>query len=84
MNKVTTVFKDAVRIAYESIGGHEAFSEWARQNPTEFYRIAARLIPTEITHSGEGVRVYVQRSEQPKVVDGTGWVEIAQIGRTLT
>jgi hypothetical protein len=47
-NRVTTAFKDAVRIVYEDIGGHAAFSSWARDNQTEFYRIASRLIPTEI------------------------------------
>jgi hypothetical protein len=47
-NKVTTAFKDAVRIVYEDIGGHAAFAAWARECPTEFYRIASRLIPTEI------------------------------------
>jgi hypothetical protein len=46
-NKVTTVFKDAVRTVYEDIGGHAAFAEWARSNPTDFYKIASRLIPTE-------------------------------------
>jgi hypothetical protein len=46
-NKITTVFKDAVRTVYEDIGGHAAFAEWAKNNPTDFYKIAARLIPTE-------------------------------------
>lgn len=45
-NKLTTAFREAVQVAYERIGGHEAFAKWAKENPTEFYRIAARLIPT--------------------------------------
>jgi hypothetical protein len=48
-NKVTTIFKDAVRTVYEDIGGHAAFANWAKEHPTDFYRIAARLIPTETT-----------------------------------
>ena len=61
-NKVTTAFKDAVRIVYEDIGGHSAFAGWARENPTEFYRIAARLIPTEIaTHGDTGITVIINR-----------------------
>jgi hypothetical protein len=52
-NKVTTAFKDAVRIVYEDIGGHKAFAEWARENPGDFYRIASRLIPTEIAPTQE-------------------------------
>ena len=46
-NKVTTAFKDAIRFVYEDIGGHAAFANWAKENPTDFYKIAARLIPTE-------------------------------------
>lgn len=46
-NKVTRQFKDAVRIVYDEIGGHEAFAEWARENRGDFYRIAAKLIPAE-------------------------------------
>lgn len=46
-NKITTAFKDAVCIVYEEIGGHAAFAEWARDNPSDFYRICSKLIPTE-------------------------------------
>lgn len=48
-NKITTAFKGAVQLTYDAIGGHAAFADWAKTNPTEFYRIAARLIPTEST-----------------------------------
>ncbi len=47
-NKFTRSFRHAVLLAFEAVGGHAAFAAWARENPTEFYRIAARLIPTEI------------------------------------
>jgi hypothetical protein len=48
-NKSTKAFKDAVLRAYEGIGGDAAFQKWAKKNPTEFYRIASRLIPNEVT-----------------------------------
>ncbi len=61
-NKITTVFKDAVRIVYDDIGGHAAFAAWARENPGEFFKIAARLIPTEITTPGDNaITVVIQR-----------------------
>ena len=48
---------------YENIGGHEAFSRWTADNPTESYRIAARLISTEIKSSdGEERTAIVNRS----------------------
>jgi len=60
-NKVTAIFKDAVRTVYENIGGHAAFATWAKENPTEFYRIAARLIPTEIASQGTKINVIINR-----------------------
>ena len=60
-NKVTAIFKDAVRIVYEDIGGNKAFAAWAKENPTEFYRIAARLIPTEIASQGTNLNVIINR-----------------------
>jgi len=47
-NKFTASFREAVLFVYHGLGGHEAFLEWARENPTEYYRIAARLIPAEM------------------------------------
>jgi hypothetical protein len=56
-------FSEAVLLAHENIGGHEAFSKWAAKIQTDFYRIAARPIPTEIKNSdGEGLTVIVNRS----------------------
>ena len=60
-NKVTAVFKDAVRTVYEDIGGHAAFAAWARKNQTEFYKIASRLIPTEMASQGTSINVIVNR-----------------------
>jgi hypothetical protein len=60
-NRVTGAFREAVLLAYENIGGHEAFSKWAADNQTEFYRIAARLIPTEIKGPSEEITVVLAR-----------------------
>lgn len=60
-NRITRAFREAVQVAYDAIGGDEAFAAWARANPTEFYRIAARLIPAEIATSGQEPLVVVLR-----------------------
>ena len=60
-NKVTAIFKDAVRTVYEDIGGNAAFATWAKENPTEFYRIASRLIPTEMVTEGTSINVIINR-----------------------
>lgn len=55
-NKITTTVKRAIEAAYEGVGGIEAFTEWARQNPGEFYKLWAKLLPVdlraEIKHAG--------------------------------
>ena len=64
-NKLTANFREAVLLAYDRIGGHATFTEWARQNPTEFFRICARLIPTELPGSEKGgVTVIIARNER--------------------
>ena len=58
-NRLTAQFREAVQHVYHDIGGHEAFSKWARETQTEIYRIAARLIPTEMREKSEDNRVMV-------------------------
>jgi hypothetical protein len=62
-NRITTAFKQAVQIVYDEIGGHAAFATWARENQTDFYRIASRLIPTEITSPDNSVTIIVNRGD---------------------
>jgi len=72
-NKVTTVFKDAVRTVYEDIGGHAAFAEWARENPGDFYRICAKLIPTEAAPQFDGdhtITINFGTVDSPYVIGG--------------
>jgi hypothetical protein len=60
-NKVTAAFKQAVLLAFndERMGGTNGLVEWGLENRTEFYKIAARLIPTEVTGSVDHAhRVY--------------------------
>lgn len=70
-NKFTGAFKEAVQIVYSRLGGHAAFLKWARDNQSEFYRIAARLIPGEAQESdgAEHVTIIVQRFMPPPVLE---------------
>lgn len=77
-NHLTTSFRDAIRLAYQRIGGDEAFAQWARENPTEYYKIASRLIPGEMeADGGKKVTVIVYGPQAgpvrdaPKVIEGT-------------
>lgn len=51
-NKTTTAAREAFGLAFAGIGGADALTVWAKDNPTEFYKLYARLIPVE--HVGDG------------------------------
>lgn len=68
-NKVTAEFKNAVRIVYESIGGHAAFAQWAIENRTEFYRIASKLITTEVNVREENRQTVIIQRGVGQVID---------------
>jgi hypothetical protein len=46
--KITAKARDHLAAAFDYMGGVPALVIWGRENPTEFYRIWARLIPREI------------------------------------
>lgn len=60
-NKLTKTFKAALMATFHEIGGVEHLTAWARLNPTEFYKIAARLIPTEVVGPGENGAHVIKR-----------------------
>lgn len=46
-NKISASIREAVAAVFANLGDIEGMTEWARANPTEYYKIAARLIPVE-------------------------------------
>lgn len=64
-NHLTGVFRDAVQTVYQDIGGDEAFAKWAKENLTDFYRIAARLIPVQVAHTTEPPQFIVNLAPTP-------------------
>lgn len=49
-NKLTTTVKEKVMETFDRLQDHDKANlyDWATENPTEFYKIAAKLIPTEM------------------------------------
>jgi len=47
-------YREALKIAFEKLGGSEGFSEWAARNPSEFYNQMVRTLPLEITGKDGG------------------------------
>lgn len=50
-NKLTSTFKQLVMTTLDDLQSDRRanLKAWAKENPTEFYKIASKLIPTEIT-----------------------------------
>lgn len=48
-NKIGAQVKSTIISVFDRIGGVHTLAEWAKENLTEFYRLYARLIPTDIT-----------------------------------
>jgi hypothetical protein len=47
-NKTGAEVKAQILAAYERLGALQAFTDWAKENRTEFYKMYARLAPTEL------------------------------------
>lgn len=48
-NKHTASIKGAFVEAFEKLGGVDALVVWGYVNPNDFYKLCARMIPTEMT-----------------------------------
>lgn len=52
-NKISTTVKDNVLQVFQQLGGAKAMAEWARENPTHFYNLYAKLLPQDINKTVE-------------------------------
>lgn len=60
-NKRTVAFAEALKLAYQRIGGDSAFVKWCRGNPDIFYTgLMAKFLPHEL-----GVRAELQVIHDP-------------------
>lgn len=64
-NKTTATMKQAIAAVYEKLqrdharkqkgaNDHGHFAEWAEKHPTDFYKIAAKLLPLQIGGVDDG------------------------------
>lgn len=54
LNKTTVAAKTMLLNVHEGIGGEKAMREWARENPTEFYKLWVKVLPQEVTGEDGG------------------------------
>lgn len=55
-NKLTRAVKEAFEAAFNELQGQPGvrLPDWAKENPTEFYKIASKLIPAELNANVTG------------------------------
>lgn len=62
-NKLTSTVKEAVLLAFNQLqeDPESNLVSWGRANPTAFYQVAAKLIPTEVSATVEATVIKVIR-----------------------
>lgn len=67
-NKTTALMKDAITAVYADLQAqveerdHGHFFIWANQNPTEFYKLASKLIPLQVSgEDGGAITVVINK-----------------------
>lgn len=53
-NKLSLSVKESVLATFKNLGGVDHMTKWAKHNPTEFYKIAAKLIPQDVNAAIDG------------------------------
>lgn len=69
VNKTTASVKQALTDAFVKMGGVPSLVTWGKENPTEFYKLYVKLLPTDVQLSGpEGgpLQVFVFGGQQVK------------------
>jgi len=77
LNKTTASVKAALEEAFDGLGGVQALIRWAQLEPTEFYKLYAKLLPVQVQadmkHTGTVnimVETGVPRAPDDPVSDG--------------
>ena len=65
-NRTTVMMRSAIGAVFEDLqadhggaGRYPHFFAWAKENPTEFYRIAARQMPVPLEMTGKAIGLVV-------------------------
>ena len=53
-NKVSATVKDNIIAVFNRLDGTAGMAKWAEENPTQFYQIYAKLLPTDVNQNITG------------------------------
>lgn len=70
-NKLTVTIREAVLEAFNELQNdpNNNLIAWGRNNPSLFYQIASKLIPTEINHSLDNKVITVVTKKKPGEIE---------------
>ncbi|WP_198352359.1 hypothetical protein [Sphingomonas sp. MA1305] len=76
-NKTTASMKAAIQSVYDKLqeasgGDHGHFLAWAQGEPTEFYKLASKLLPIQVAGDEENPIRHVMRVELVDLKSGDG------------
>ncbi len=70
INKTTASVKAALIEAFEKMGGVKSLLKWGRSEPTEFYKLWAKMLPTDVEASIKGkIEIRIQFEDSWTVGD---------------
>lgn len=73
-NKLSGTAKENIIAVFTRLGSTAAMAEWAEENKTEFYKIYARLLPTEIEGDlNANLTVLMDDPTQRPALNGNGY-----------
>ena len=58
-NQLSGTAKESIVAVFTRLGGTAAMATWAEANPTEFYRMYARLLPTDLQSGGRTIEIII-------------------------
>lgn len=68
-NKTTANVRAVLEEAFERMGGVERLVEWAQAEPTEFYKLYAKLLPVQVNGKVDGAVTITVATGVPRAPD---------------
>lgn len=64
INKISRSFKELVQNTFESLENEKdgGMLDWARKNKTDFYKIASKLIPADISVKAQVTQLQINKT----------------------
>lgn len=77
--KTPTSVKENIICVFTRMGGTAEMAKWARKNPTDFYKIYAKLLPMQVTgENGDPIRLSIENAKSSLITKLS--VIVARIG----